>query len=95
MNITLFFAIWIVLGLATLALALYRKFTSANEEDLIHLADGEEHCIPEQTVLAEKLALIDRWGKILTIITVVTGLGLAGIYLHQVWLQSGTVTSLK
>jgi hypothetical protein len=88
MIMTLFLAIWIVLGLTTLALALYRKFSSAGEEDIVHLGGGEEHYIPEQTALAKRLDAIDHWGKMLTVITVVLGLLLASVYLYQVWVRS-------
>jgi hypothetical protein len=36
--------------------------------------------------LASKLKMIDRWGKILTITTVVIGLWIAALYLYQAWL---------
>ena len=78
--------IWAVLAIATLALALYRKLVSAPEEDLVHLGPGEERQIPGQLALAAKLAGIDRWGKILTVITIAIGLALAALYLYQAWL---------
>jgi len=85
-NLTALIVIWAVLAIATLGLALYRKLVSASEEDLIHLGPGEERQIPEQVALAAKLSAIDRWGKILTVITIVIGLALAALYLYQAWL---------
>ncbi len=85
-NLTPAVVIWIVLAIATLGLALYRKLISASEEDLIHLGPGEERQIPEQVALATKLKTIDRWGKILTVITVVVGLAMAAVYLYQQFL---------
>jgi len=75
--------IWAVLAIVTLALALFRKFVSAGEEDLIHLGPGEETHIPEQVALASKLKAVDRWGKTLTVITMAVGLALAAVYLYQ------------
>lgn len=75
--------IWVVLAIATLGLALYRKLIAASEEHLIHLGPGEERQIPEQVVLADRLKLIDRWGKILTVVTVMIGLAMAAVYLYQ------------
>ncbi len=75
--------IWAVLAIATLALALYRKFVSAGEEDLIHLGPGEESRIPEQVALESKLKAVDRWGKTLTVITMAVGLVVAAVYLYQ------------
>jgi len=77
--------IWVVLGVATLGLALYRKFATMNEEDLVHLADGEERHIPEQVALAAKLQAIDRWGKILTVVTLALGIAIGTAYMVQAW----------
>jgi len=85
-NLTAPVVIWATLAIVTLGLALYRKLVSASEEDLIHLGPGEERQIPEQVALAAKLNAIDRWGKILTVITIVFGLALAALYLYQAWL---------
>lgn len=85
-NLTPAVVIWVILAIATLGLALYRKLTSAAEEDLIHLGPGEERHIPEQVELANKLKVIDRWGKILTVITVAIGLAMAAVYLYQAFL---------
>jgi hypothetical protein len=78
--------IWAVLAIATLALALYRKLVSAREEDLVHLGPGQERQIPMQVALADKLERIDRWGKILTVITIAIGLAMAAVFLYQAWL---------
>jgi hypothetical protein len=83
--------IWVVLGIATLGLALYRKLITANEEDLVHLAAGEERQIPEQVALARKLELIDRWGKILTIVTVALGVAIGIAYMYQAWVNPSSV----
>ena len=83
--------IWVVLGVATLGLALYRKLISANEEDLVHLADGEERQIPGQVALAHKLDVIDRWGKILTIVTVALGVAIGIAYMYQAWNNPASV----
>jgi hypothetical protein len=85
-NLTPAVVIWVILAVVTLGLALYRKLISASEEDLIHLGPGEERHIPEQIALEGRLKAIDRWGKILTVITVVVGLVMAAIYLYQAFL---------
>jgi hypothetical protein len=69
--------IWVLLAIATLGLTLYRKFISAGQEDLLH---------PEQIALEAKLEAVDRWGNALTVITVVVGLAMAGVYLYQAFL---------
>ena len=85
-NLTPAVVIWVILAIATLGLALYRKLISAGEEDLIHLGPGEERHIPKQVALEAKLDAIDRWGKILTVITVLVGLAMAAVYLYQAFL---------
>jgi uncharacterized membrane protein len=85
-NLTPAVVVWVILAIATLVLALVRKMISASEEDLIHLGPGEERHIPEQVALAAKLKMIDRWGKTLTVITVLVGLAMAAVYLYQAFL---------
>jgi hypothetical protein len=85
-NLTPAVVIWVVLAIATLGLALYRKLISAGEENLIHLGPGEERQIPGQVALGAKLVTVDRWGKILTVITVLAGLAIAAVYLTQAFL---------
>ena len=52
--------VWIILAIATLGLALYRKLISAGEEDLIHLGPGEERQIPRQVALEARLRRLRR-----------------------------------
>ena len=86
MNLTSIVVIWAVLGAATLVLGVYRIiFAAHNEEDIVRLAPGEEGEPKKQAVLAKKMAGIDRWGEIMTVITVMIGLGLAAAYLYQAW----------
>jgi hypothetical protein len=85
MNLTPIVMLWAVLGLATLGLALYRKMMTQNEQDVVHLGAGEEKQIPQQADLVKKLAVVDKWGKTLTVVTVLLGLVLAGGYLYNGW----------
>ncbi len=85
-NLTPAVVIWVVLAIATLGLALYRKLISASEEDLIHLGPGEEKQIPKQMALEARLRAVDQWGKIMTVVTVAVGLVMAAAYLYQQFL---------
>jgi hypothetical protein len=80
---TTFVIFWAILGVATLALALYRKFVTMREDDYVHLSAGEERLIPQQVATFKKIGAIDKWGITMTIITVVLGLALAALYLYQ------------
>jgi hypothetical protein len=81
---TAFVIFWTILGVATLALALYRKFVSMREDDYVHLSAGEERLIPQQVATFKKIGAIDRWGITMTIVTVVFGLALAAFYLYRI-----------
>jgi hypothetical protein len=83
MNPTPFVILWSILALAVLALALYRKLMANHEDDLIHVGPGEEKLIPQQIQMAAKLEVVDRWGKILTVIIAAAGLLIAAAYLYQ------------
>jgi hypothetical protein len=86
MNVMFVVGLWMVLGIATVILAIYRQILSAhNENDVVHLGAGEEKEIPRQVSLARKMDMIDRWGKTMTIIIALIGLGLATAYLYQAW----------
>jgi hypothetical protein len=82
-TMTTFVIFWAILGVATLALALYRKFVTMREDDYVHLSAGEERLIPQQVATFKKIGAIDKWGITMTIITVVLGLALAALYLYQ------------
>ena len=88
MNLTPFVVIWACLAVAVLGIALYRKMVTRNEDDYVHVAEGEAKLIPQQIATAHKLDVIDHWEKILMIITVVTGVALGAAYLYQLWLES-------
>ena len=75
--------IWVVLGVITLALALYRKYLSTKEDVYVHVSEGEQRLIPQQVATYQRIGRVDRWGITLTIITVAGGLALACAYLYQ------------
>ena len=89
MNLTPYIILWSLLGVLVLGLALYRKLvTTHGEDDLVHLSQGEERLIPHQVAITAKIEKIDRWGEILTILAVVSGLAMAATYLWGAWERS-------
>jgi hypothetical protein len=80
--------IWVAMALVTAGLALYRKFVSREEVDVIHLRDNESTVISSQESFAHRLGAIDRWGKILTIALIAYGVVLACGYVYFAWLES-------
>ena len=78
-NFVPLFVVWGVLALTVLGLFIWRKNVASNEDDTLHVMHG---ALTQQTVLAQKLDMIDKWGKILTVITVVLGLAIAAAYVY-------------
>lgn len=85
--------LWIILGLAVVGLALYRKMLSSHEVDVVHVTMGESRIVNQQATFAQKLDRIDFWGKTLTIVLAVYGLILGAWMLYQMWEQSGKLSN--
>lgn len=84
MNWLPYLAVWIVLGAATLGLALYRKFLTMREDDLIHMETWQAGLAEKQQVAARRFHSIDVWGEALTIATLTGGLVLAIAYAYAI-----------
>jgi len=74
-----------------LSLAGYRRLVANHEDDLVHLGDADAVVINAQKSMADRLSWIDKWGKILTVLTVALGLVLGSIYLYQGWTDSAKI----
>lgn len=85
-NFTPFVVIWACLAAVVLAMAGYRKTISAREEETLHLADPSESV--HQIDIAHKLEVVDKWGKLLTVVAAVYGLILALAYTYQTWIRA-------
>ena len=81
--------LWMVLGAATMAVALYRKILTLHEVDTIVMEDWKKQEVAEQVTRARKLDAIDRWGKTLTVVSVAAGLAIGAFYLYAGWTTSG------
>lgn len=85
------FTLWIVwsaLTLFVISLALIRKFTARNEDDLVHLSGAADTAISQQVAVATKLDKIDHWGKLLTVVDVAFGVVLFAVTLYITWQNS-------
>ena len=76
-------AVWAVLTTIVVILAIYRRRLDLKVDDTLHVLDSEAATIPAQAAVAKKLAVVDRWGKILTILAVLYLLGIAGAYIYS------------
>jgi hypothetical protein len=81
LNFGPFIVLETLLAVSVLALFIWRKTVSRNEDDFLHVMHGTS-VVPQQAAIAQKLDVIDKWGKILTVLTVAFGLviGLAYAY---------------
>jgi len=89
MNWTPYLAIWSFFAAIVLVLAVYRKMLSVREDDSLHVSDGGAKLVTEQIANAEKIAVVEKWGKSLTAVVLFAGLVLAAIYFYGVF-QSGS-----
>ena len=78
----------ILLVLATLGMFAYRKFAMRGEDELVHLGSGSVQHSARQEAMAKTLTQIDLIAKVLVIVTVLYGIGLAAIMIYQA-LQNG------
>ena len=80
MNLIPLAAVWALLALTVIGLLVWRKGVARNEDDSLHVLDAVSAQRTTQADVAHKLDVIDKWGKILTVIAVVYGLALGGLY---------------
>jgi len=80
-------AIWAALALLVIGLVFYRRTVASNEDDCLHIRDDETQLVTQQGVLAHKLDMIDRWGKILTGVVAVYGVVLGGLFVYWSWIE--------
>jgi len=84
----LLLALWALLAATVLALIVWRKTVSRNEDDQLHVL--QTAAATQQAEVAHKLEVIDKWGKIVTAVTVAYGVLIAGLFIYQTWMQSST-----
>lgn len=77
--------IWAVLATIVVILAIYRRKIGSGADETLHVLDGEAGAMDAQTLVAKKLAVVDRWGKILTAVVVIYLLAIATMYFYTVF----------
>jgi len=80
--------LWGLLAASVLVLIVWRKAVARNEDDNLHVLHTE--AVPQQAMVAHKLEQIDKWGKIVTAVTVAFGLLIAAIFVYQTWMLAST-----
>jgi hypothetical protein len=85
--------LWIVLAAALAILMAYRKVVEGSTDELVHMSDMSGTAIAKQQSTASKLEQLDRIVKILAIVVVLYGVGLAGAYVYEAFVNGGKTTS--
>jgi hypothetical protein len=92
---TPYVAVWTLLAVIVLVLAAYRKMLSNHEDDSLHVSEGTKALISEQVVNAQKIEVVEKWGKLLTLVAVVTGLIMGGIYIYGIFQTGATTVAIQ
>lgn len=79
-NLVPFIVLWALLAVSVIVLIAWRKIVANREDDTIHVLQGS---VAQQVTMAQKLEVIDKWGKLLTIITLVFGVILGAVWVYQ------------
>ena len=87
-NLLPLIVLWGVMAISVLTLIIWRKSVSRNEDDNLHVLHTEG--VPQQALVAQKLEVIDKWGKIVTAVTVALGVLIAGLFVYQTWVTTST-----
>jgi hypothetical protein len=85
-DFTPFTVVWAVLALVVVLMAGYRKMISVQEDETLHIGSPSENI--HQVDISHKLDVIDKWGKLLTVIAALYGLLLAIAYTYQTWIRA-------
>lgn len=92
MNLMPFLILLAIMAVMVLVLFLWRKTVARNEDDNLHVLDGAAvQQTAQQAEVAQKLELIDKWGKILTIVTLIYGAIVGGLYMYQSFVQNSKI----
>jgi hypothetical protein len=90
MNYIPYIVVWVVLGIIVIVLAISRMRLAKREDKTLDILEGEREA-GQQVEMTKKISKIDRWGQILTIVLVLYGIILAGIYIYQSWQLSSKI----
>jgi len=87
-NLLPLIVLWGAMAISVLILIVWRKTVARNEDDNLHVLHTEG--VPQQALVAQKLEVIDKWGKIVTAVTVAFGVLIAGLFVYQTWVTAST-----
>lgn len=89
--------LWALVTTVVLVLFVWRVMVTKGEPRVLHVApENEEQMVEvrEEVKLARKLDVIDRWGKVLTIVSAVLVLAVGAAWVYNGWLAGSTTTAV-
>jgi hypothetical protein len=89
MNFVPYISTWAVLAVVVMGLGIYRMRVARHDDDTLDVIASDPGVIAHQKEAVHKIKLLDRWGQALTVLAILYGLVIAGLYLYHVW-QEGT-----
>ena len=90
MNPLFYICTWALLAVVVLGMAAYRYLLVRHEDTTLDVMESAS-LASEQARVFKKAAAIERWGKPLTLVVIVYGLVLVGIYMYHAWELSGQI----
>ena len=83
MSFTPFVIAWAALALCTAMLVVWRVVVGYNEDDSLHLSGGAVQVEQQQVTKAHRIEAVEHWEKILTVVTLVYGAVLLGLFMYR------------
>lgn len=90
LNLTPFIVLGVLLMLSVVALIAWRQAIARREDDSLHVTHGAG-AVSQQTEIANRLDAIDKWGKTLTVVTVVYCLIVGAVFVYQQWVRASNL----
>lgn len=75
----------------TIGLAVYKSIVEKDHDFHIHATLEEAPSVGKQNVVAHKVAVIERWGKALTVVTFLYFVAVLAMILYNEWQRSSQV----
>jgi hypothetical protein len=93
MNLVPFAIVWVVLLAVVLVLAFRRSLLARQEDDMLHVGDAAAAAATaRQVVVGKKLNALERVLKMLTVLLVLYGVLLVGLFIYDAWTASSRIS---
>lgn len=89
-NLTPFLILGALLTLSVIAMIIWRQVVARTEDDCLHVL-SDSSAVPHQLEVDTKLNMIDKWGKLLTIVTVIYLIVVGSLFVYQQWIRASNL----